>query len=236
MVKRYNADAMKVSELAERAGVPLPTIKFYIREGLLPAGVRTSRNQADYSEEHLERLALIRALRDDAGLGIAAIGRALSASGEAKNFVGAALAELTPEQGPSIDEQSEPFQSAYGAVAALAQQLGWAVDANAPEVRQAARALAVARRSFPLTGRELKPYAEAMMHIARHELPDDWRSEAAPNAALRYGVLGTVLLEPFILALRRMAHSARAAEIESRRASTPEPKRAAKRKGAAKKP
>jgi DNA-binding transcriptional MerR regulator len=64
---------MKISELSRRSGIPLPTIKFYIREGLLPAGERTAMTQAIYGEEHLERLSLIRALKDDAGLSLATI-------------------------------------------------------------------------------------------------------------------------------------------------------------------
>ena len=32
---------MWMAELAERSGVPVPTIKFYLREGLLPRGGRT---------------------------------------------------------------------------------------------------------------------------------------------------------------------------------------------------
>lgn len=41
-----------------------------------------------------------------------------------------------------------------------------------------------------------------------HEIPADWAPEASRDAALRYAVLGTVLFEPFVLALRRMAHCA----------------------------
>jgi DNA-binding transcriptional MerR regulator len=204
---------MKVSELSQRARVPLPTIKFYIREGLLPAGERTGRNQAEYSEEHLERLALIRALRDDAGLGIAAIGRALAASANAENFVGAALDALERPEHPLPAETSAEFGAARAEVTALVAAQGWRIDPNSPALREAARALSIIRRSFPATGGELAPYARAMMQIARHELPEHWRSPEAPNAALRYGVLGTVLFEPFILALRRMAHAARSEEL-----------------------
>src|SRR5258706_6576622 len=75
---------MKVSELSEKTGVPLPSIKFYIREGLLPAGVRTGRNQSDYGASHVERLALIRSLREDAGLPVETIARALRAADAAK--------------------------------------------------------------------------------------------------------------------------------------------------------
>ena len=36
---------MRISELSRHSGVPTTTIKFYIREGLLPAGTRSHRNQ-----------------------------------------------------------------------------------------------------------------------------------------------------------------------------------------------
>ena len=37
---------LKMSELAEQSGVSAGTIKHYLREGLLPEPVRTSRNMA----------------------------------------------------------------------------------------------------------------------------------------------------------------------------------------------
>ena len=37
---------LKMSELAEASGVSAGTIKHYLREGLLPEPVRTSRNMA----------------------------------------------------------------------------------------------------------------------------------------------------------------------------------------------
>ena len=46
-----------MGELSRRSGVPIPTIKFYLREGLLPPGVATAANQADYDEEHLLHFA-----------------------------------------------------------------------------------------------------------------------------------------------------------------------------------
>lgn len=64
---------MKISELSQQTGIPLPTLKFYLREGLLPAGARSQPNQADYSEAHVRRAELIRALREVAGLSIAKI-------------------------------------------------------------------------------------------------------------------------------------------------------------------
>ena len=63
---------MKIAELSSRSGTSVPSIKFYLREGLLPAGESTGRNQAEYSDEHLHRLRLIRALMDVGGLSVAA--------------------------------------------------------------------------------------------------------------------------------------------------------------------
>ena len=41
-----NGELLKMSGLVEASGVPAPTIKHYLREGLLPEPVKTSRNMA----------------------------------------------------------------------------------------------------------------------------------------------------------------------------------------------
>ena len=69
---------MRISELSEQTGVPVPTIKYYLREGLLPEGERTSATQAVYGEKHVERLRVIRALLD-AGVSIAETPRVVAA-------------------------------------------------------------------------------------------------------------------------------------------------------------
>ena len=45
---------LKISELAERADVPVATVRHYLREGLLPEPVKTSRNMAYYPPEFAE--------------------------------------------------------------------------------------------------------------------------------------------------------------------------------------
>ena len=54
---------MKIGDLAKAAGTQAETIRYYEREGLLPAPLRTESNYRDYSEEHLQRLAFIRHCR-----------------------------------------------------------------------------------------------------------------------------------------------------------------------------
>lgn len=54
---------MRLKELAERSGTSPATIKFYLREGLLPPGERINATLAEYTEAHLRRLRLIATLR-----------------------------------------------------------------------------------------------------------------------------------------------------------------------------
>jgi DNA-binding transcriptional MerR regulator len=56
---------LKMSELAERSGVSAGTIKHYLREGLLPEPVKTSRNMAYYPPEFIERIRLIKRLQEE---------------------------------------------------------------------------------------------------------------------------------------------------------------------------
>jgi DNA-binding transcriptional MerR regulator len=58
-------ELLKISELAERADVPVATVRHYLREGLLPEGVKTSRNMAYYSPELVDRIRLIKQLQEE---------------------------------------------------------------------------------------------------------------------------------------------------------------------------
>jgi DNA-binding transcriptional MerR regulator len=56
---------LKMRELAARSGVTAGTIKHYLREGLLPEPVKTSRNMAYYPAEFVERIKLIKQLQEE---------------------------------------------------------------------------------------------------------------------------------------------------------------------------
>jgi DNA-binding transcriptional MerR regulator len=59
-----DGELVKMSELSKRSGVPGPTIKHYIREGLLPGPeVRTSRNMAYYDARLAGRIRVIKELQ-----------------------------------------------------------------------------------------------------------------------------------------------------------------------------
>lgn len=64
-------------DLIERSGTPRETIHFYLREGLLPKPKKVSRNLAYYDESHVERLAMIKKLRNESYLPLQVIKKVL---------------------------------------------------------------------------------------------------------------------------------------------------------------
>jgi DNA-binding transcriptional MerR regulator len=68
-----SAELLRMGELAEASGVPVPTIKHYLREGLLPEPVKTSRNMAYYPPEFVDRIKLIKRLQEERFMPLKAI-------------------------------------------------------------------------------------------------------------------------------------------------------------------
>ena len=83
-------ELLRMGELAEASGVPAPTIKHYLREGLLPEPVKTSRNMAYYPPEFVDRIRLIKRLQEERFMPLKAI-RAVLDEGPAR---AAAMLEL----------------------------------------------------------------------------------------------------------------------------------------------
>src|SRR5688572_31055600 len=51
---------MKIGELAKRAGVGIDALRYYEREGLLPAPRRLASGYRDYGDDVLQRLRFVR--------------------------------------------------------------------------------------------------------------------------------------------------------------------------------
>jgi len=61
LLSEINAnELMKISELSEKSGIPISTIRFYILQSLLPAALKTGKTRAYYSSVHLKALNMIR--------------------------------------------------------------------------------------------------------------------------------------------------------------------------------
>ncbi|MGH3417474.1 MAG: MerR family transcriptional regulator [Actinocrinis sp.] len=198
---------MRISELSAASGVPLPTIKYYLREGLLPTGRATGRNQADYGAAHVARLRLIRALIDVGGLSVAGAGQVLAALGDPSlhphDLLGVAHHALAARS--EVDRNSDEWRLAREGVTALAASRGWLVTADAPALDQAADALAVFVRA---EATDLAPlvdvYVEAAERLGRAEVAAIAARED-PAAMVEGAVLGTVVGEALFNALRRLA-------------------------------
>jgi MerR family mercuric resistance operon transcriptional regulator len=55
---------MRRGEIAQRSGCNIETVRFYEKQGLLPAAPRTTGGHRDYDAEHLKRLTFIRRSRE----------------------------------------------------------------------------------------------------------------------------------------------------------------------------
>jgi len=80
---------LRMRDLVRESGLPRETIHFYKLQGLLPAPIKTGRNTALYTHEHLERLRRIRELQERQFLPLRAIRAILDESADEG---------LTPEQ------------------------------------------------------------------------------------------------------------------------------------------
>lgn len=56
---------LRISEVAELSGVAIPTIKFYIREGLIPRPVKRGKSTYYHDETSVERIRLIKRLQKE---------------------------------------------------------------------------------------------------------------------------------------------------------------------------
>ncbi|NGO77097.1 MerR family transcriptional regulator [Streptomyces sp. YC504] len=203
---------MKLAELSERSGVSTATIKYYLREGLLQPGRRITATQAEYGEEHLRRLRLVRALIQVGRVPVSTTREVLSALGDDSldqhSRIGVAVQALPHAPLPAEDDPAT--EHARHEVAKLFERLDWddsrGSGPSSPSYGTLLTAVAaLTRLGYPCGVEELLPYARAVSQLSVTELdlvarfPDEERVEAA--------VALTVLYEPVLLSLRRLAET-----------------------------
>ena len=204
---------MRIAELSRRSGVSVASIKYYLREGLLPPGELTSPNQARYGEEHLRRLRLVRALLDVGGLTVAGAREVLAAVDDEDvglhHALGAAQTAVMARVEPVDDDDATV--RAEKVVADLVARRGWMVTENNPGRRAAVDVVATLDR---LGGDQvvglLDVYAEAMEAVGDQEVAavvDRGEREGSVERV----VVGIVLGGALIAALRGMAQESASA-------------------------
>lgn len=199
---------MRISELSRRSGVSNATIKYYLREGLLPPGRATAATQAEYDESHLRRLRLIRALTGVRGLSVASAKHVLGAIAEHQTDTHRLLGivfGIWPSGAGKPEAQADGPPEPSPEAAALIDAMGWSVSEYNParqvidQTLQTLRSLGIA---YDWQG--LLPYAELAARTARHDL-DRLETTTDPLEKAEQAVLLTFLLEPALMALRRLA-------------------------------
>jgi DNA-binding transcriptional MerR regulator len=198
---------MWIAELSRQTDVPVATIKYYLREGLLAPGEAVGATRSRYDESHVRRLRLIRALVESGGLSLARVRGVLAEvdeeSSELHEVLGAAHGALIP------DDLMASVESRLR-VDDLVTERGWLVYSESPDRVLLAGALdALEKVGYHLDDDLLETYAAAATEIADAEvghLPSDDRQRTVEAT-----VLLTALGGPVLLALRRLAQQSASA-------------------------
>ncbi|MFI1621281.1 MerR family transcriptional regulator [Streptomyces lydicus] len=202
---------MRLAELSRRSGVSAATIKYYLREGLLPSGRQINATTAEYDEEHLRRLRLVRAMIQVGGVPVAKVREVLGHVDDdslgRSIRLGAAMWALP--QVPEPDEEDEHVQAAHREVTALLDRLGWENAKQLASVSPSYRSLVVAVAAFRRLGydwgaEQLAPYAELMHRTAVLDL-DNMETYPSEAERIEFAILGAILNEPLLQALHRLA-------------------------------
>lgn len=201
---------MRLAELSERSGVSTATIKYYLREGLLQPGHRVTATQAEYGEEHLRRLGLVRALIQIGKVPVA-VAREVIAAAEDTTLdhhmrLGAATRALPHVPAPAEDD--EATRTARRSVDALLEQLGWRGMPDEPSPALGtliASVAALVRLGYPCDTAHLLPYGRIAAELAVADL-DTVEEQPTDAGQIEAAVALTVLYEPVLLSLRRLAH------------------------------
>lgn len=190
---------MRIGELSSCSGVPVSTIKYYVREGLLPAGELTSTNQAQYDDRHVHRLRLVRALIDVGGLPIATVCDVLNAVDEPRrDLLRLVQHSITAEPVANQDDAAEHETREF-----LMRQ-GWEYDEDNPAVRSLVAVLATARGlGHDHFADSLDTYADACRNIAEVDVAHVL-GHAEVTDVVEGLVVDTVLGDVALRALRRL--------------------------------
>jgi DNA-binding transcriptional MerR regulator len=198
---------MRISELARETTTSVATLKYYIREGLLPAGASMAPNRADYGADHVRRLRLIRTLREVGGLDISRIKRIIVAIEDETLSRHEVFGVVERARTGDVPEPASPAAAASRAeVDRFIDEIGWHVRRDAAGRQRLADALTALRSLGRDHGADVfAPYAEAADRMAAREVGSIAESE--PHAvAVERMVVGTVVFGAVFDALRRLAH------------------------------
>jgi DNA-binding transcriptional MerR regulator len=198
---------VKISELAERSGVTVATIKYYLREGLLPPGHKMGERRAEYDDHHVARLRLLRVLREVGAVPVA----------DLKQIIDAVQDEsLSMHQtyGAAYDALARQSDAGSGQMCALAERVvheaGWThVRPDSPALHQLADLLQVLNDfGSPFDLPNAATYLGLIDSIAAYEVGRLGTADVIEDrdAVVQHMVVGQVVFGQLLLSLRRLGH------------------------------
>lgn len=198
---------MRISELAERSGATVATIKYYLREGLLPPGSKVAERRAEYGDRHVARLRLLRVLRDVGDIPVSDLKQVVDAidneSLSTHEMNGAAYDALARPSGAVSAEMRV-------LAAQVVQEAGWThVRPESPALDHLAGLLGVVvDLSAMFDMNHAATYLGLIDSLAAYEVS---RLDAAErvedrDAVVQQMVIGQVVFGQLLLSLRRIGH------------------------------
>ncbi|WP_067499233.1 MerR family transcriptional regulator [Actinoplanes sp. TFC3] len=195
---------MKIAELSRRTGVPVPTIKYYLRAGLLPSGERVNANQARYADLHVQRLRLVRILLSIGGLTVAQVGRLLAELDRPQPDMPAALGSASLPAALGTPPDPPMLAAALSTTDALIKRWGWNAGDGVPARHAIADVIrALWEMDLNVTDDLLDRYASAAVaSVAADRALCD---EASPVDTGANRAVASIVGDGLIAALRRLA-------------------------------
>lgn len=198
---------VRISELAEQSGATVATIKYYLREGLLPPGNKVGERRAEYCERHVARLRLLRVLREVGDIPVSDLKGVVEAieneSLSIHEMNGAAYDALARTSGAVSAEMRVLAQQ-------VVQQAGWThVRPDSPALDHLAGLLGVIvdlGAMFDMN--HAAKYLGLIDALAAYEVSrlDTAERIEDRDAVVQQMVIGQVVFGQLVLSLRRIGH------------------------------
>lgn len=214
---------MFLAELAERSGTSVASIKYYRREDLLPAGERVTTTRQEYGQVHLDRLALVRTLRETASAAIPDIRaltrvlddpqRPLVHALRVAQAIVSGLPTDTREESPRSDEHPMirsllhgmdwpdiPTGAREGLDDLLGQMDAWGVPYDPEDLQFYARTLEV------LAARDLERIRRPS-EVSEDGVDNAWDGAPTRDRVVARAVSGMIAYDRMLSVLRALAHA-----------------------------
>lgn len=200
-------------------GVPVATVKYYIREGLLPHGEETGDRSVSYGQGHKHRLELIRTLAETTELTIAQIKEVLDAmarfTGNVHQALAASLAVTHKRIESTVQSDAAPHLAEHAVDRILAAH-DW-TEFTPPDYRETL--VSVLSDYFALGYPEASDITDILADAAEQLAEADLETIDAVGTGTEFttewAVSSVLMSETLLSTLRRIAHTAASARHQT---------------------